>query len=57
MPFKTSNVMGKVFCGLLERARKIELRVSGSVERAAQRLTQSAGRTPLERLPTRSWTW
>ena len=48
MTSNKSGVMGKVFGGLLERAREIELRVTGSVDRASQRLTQSAGRTPLE---------
>src|SRR5687767_3721681 len=39
---------GKVFGGLIARAVEIESRVSGTVERASQRLTQSGGRTPME---------
>jgi ribosomal protein L30/L7E len=43
-----TGVMGKVLGGLIERARRIESRVTGTLERASQRLTQSGGRTPLE---------
>ena len=38
------GVIGKVFGGLLARAREIESRLSDTVERASQRLTQSGER-------------
>ena len=40
--------MAKVFGGLIERARRVEARVTGTVEAASQRLAQSGARTPLE---------
>ena len=48
MTSNKTGLIGKVFGGLLERAREIEARVSGTVERTSQRVTQSGARTPLE---------
>jgi hypothetical protein len=42
------SVMGRILGGLIERARRVESRVTGTVERASQRMTQSGERTPLE---------
>ena len=40
--------MGKVLGGLMGRARELESRLAGTVERASQRLTKSGAREPLE---------
>ena len=42
------GVIGKVLGGVLGRAREIEARISGTVERTSRRVTQSGARTPLE---------
>jgi hypothetical protein len=48
MTANKSGVLGKVFGGLIGRARAIESRLTDTVERASQRLTQSGARDPLE---------
>ena len=48
MTVNRSGIVGKVFGGLIERARRIESRVTDTVEGASQRLVQSGERTPLE---------